>query len=212
MALAWPVPYLRAALSQQRSTRRLRVRMGSPAQCQAIPRNPMHEIAYQWEAQTAKTHAKAELIHCNLASIFLFLPETFVTHMACYLAIGLSLINTTQHYTNRVQQPEQTNTSNGEHQPINERKFEHERDHKGHPQTTRFTSVPWHYQINGFAINRGIMDSQQQQNGSQDEMPLIRICGPNFTVTQWTVRVGIGPHQKTFYTETEEEAQQQMEQ
>ena len=56
------------------------------------------------------------------------------------------------------------------------------------------------------------MDSQQQQNESHDEKPIIRIEGPSYVETQWTVSVSIGPHQKTFYAETEAEAQQLTEQ
>lgn len=56
------------------------------------------------------------------------------------------------------------------------------------------------------------MDSQQQQNAPRNGKPIIHIEGPSYVETQWTVSVSIGPNHETFYGETEEEAQQQMEQ
>lgn len=55
------------------------------------------------------------------------------------------------------------------------------------------------------------MGSQQQQNDSHEEKPLIQIEGPSFTEEQWTISVSIGPNHRTFYGKTEEEAREQME-
>lgn len=56
------------------------------------------------------------------------------------------------------------------------------------------------------------MKDQQQQDELHEEKPIIHIEGPSYTETQWTVSVSIGPHHRTFYGETEEEAHKQMEQ
>lgn len=52
----------------------------------------------------------------------------------------------------------------------------------------------------------------QQQNDLYEEKPLVQIEGPSYIEEQWTIRVSIGPNDKTFYGKTREEAQEQMEQ
>ena len=54
-------------------------------------------------------------------------------------------------------------------------------------------------------------DGIQPQNDPHNGKPIIHIEGPSYAENQWTVSVSIGPHDETFYSETEE-AQRLLEQ
>lgn len=56
------------------------------------------------------------------------------------------------------------------------------------------------------------MMESQQQNNTHEENPIIQVEGPSYKEEQWTIRVSIGPNDRTFYGKTKEEAQEQMEQ